>query len=746
MLALALAAVTGAGLKNFTVNNSYKLYFDKDFEPLLAIEKIEDDFTRNENVMFILTAEEGDVFSSEALASVEWLTEQAWQMPYATRVDSMSNFQHIHADGDELVVEDLVRDAPLLSEQESQRVRDIALGEPRLVNYIVSDENPVTSVNVTFHLPGEDRIGETAEVIDYANDLAEQYEARFTSMDMRLTGVLVMNSYFSSVAQDDTQLIMPILFAAVFFGLWLFMRSFFASVMTTVVIALSIVSALGVFAWMGLKFSPPTMGSPLMILTLAVAHCVHILVTYLSELQNRSPQERTRAMGESMRINSSPVLITSLTTFMGFLSMNFSDSPPFRELGNIVAVGVIFSWIYSITVVPAMAQLIPLKPHPTRDHTSGRMVSFANVVIRHRYVLTVVMIALAATLGSFALQNRLDDTYAHYFDETIEFRQDADYTDEKLTGIFPLNFVFNTPNSNGISHPDYLRFVESFSDWLRTQPEIGFVSTYSDTIKQLNQSMHAGDEGYYRIPESQPLAAQYLLLYEMSLPYGLDLTNQINIDKSGTRVLANMHISSTQTVMSIKARIEAWLSENKPENIEVEVGAAPYMFARLGQENVMSLVTGAVLALIGISAVLIFALRSLKLGLISLVPNLLPAIVAFGIWGLLVGRVGLSLAIVLGMTMGIVVDDTVHLLSKYLRARRERGLNPPDSVRYAFSTVGTALWVTSIVLVAGFSAFMLSHYEPNASMGTMTAMTIALALVFDFLLLPVLLLLVDRKP
>ncbi|MGM0563485.1 MAG: efflux RND transporter permease subunit [Pseudomonadota bacterium] len=745
-LSLLITLTLGAGFQHFSLTNSYKVYFDEDFPPLLAIEAIEADYTTNDNVLFVLTPRDGQLFSRNTLDAVEWLTEESWQIPYATRVDSMSNFQHIRAEGDDLVVEDLVSEARSLSDGDLENISRIARDEPRLVNYLVSDDAPVTGINVTLHLPGEDRIAEDNEVIAHADDLAERFNQRYPGIELRQSGLVVMNTYFSSVARDDTASILPILFAAVFFGLWLFLRSLMASVATMVVITLSIVSALGLFAWLGLEFSPPTLGAPLMILTLAVAHCVHILVTYLDELPSKRRPDRAAAMAEAMRINRSPIFITSITTFMGFLSMNFSDSPPFRELGNLVAAGVFFSWIYSVVALPALAQWLPMRPHPRRDHTSGAMVALANGVIRHRRWLTVVFILVAAVISSFATQNRLDDTYAHYFDETIEFRQNADYTDANLTGIFPLNFAFETGQSNGISDPDFLAFIARYSEWLRAQPETGFVSTYSDTVKQLNQSMHGDDPAYYHIPESQPLAAQYLLMYEMSLPYGLDLTNQINMDKSGSRVFANMHISSTQTVSDFKDRSEAWLERNMPGDIAVRIGATPYMFARLGQENVRSLVVGAILALVGISMVLIFALRSFKIGLISLVPNILPALMAFGIWGMLVGRVGLSLAVVLGMTMGIVVDDTVHLLSKYLRARRERGYSPADSLRYSFSTVGTALWVTSTVLVAGFGAFALSHYEPNASMGVMTAMTIAMALVCDFLLLPVLLLLVDRQP
>lgn len=154
---------------------------------------------------------------------------------------------------------------------------------------------------------------------------------------------------------------------------------------------------------------------------------------------------------------------------------------------------------------------------------------------------------------------------------------------------------------------------------------------------------------------------------------------------------------------------------------------------------------GTTVALVLISMILILALRSLRIGLISLVPNLIPAGMAFGLWGIMVGQVGLALSVVTGMTLGIVVDDTVHFLSKYLRARREKGLESQDAVRYAFRTVGLALVATSVVLAFGFLVLTRSAFALNADMGLMTAATIMFALIADFLLLPPLLMALDHK-
>jgi predicted RND superfamily exporter protein len=230
----------------------------------------------------------------------------------------------------------------------------------------------------------------------------------------------------------------------------------------------------------------------------------------------------------------------------------------------------------------------------------------------------------------------------------------------------------------------------------------------------------------------------------MSLPYGLDLNNQIDIGKSGTRMTVSLESISNNELLAMKANAQAWLRENAPQ-LQTSGASPTVMFAYIGKRNIHSMLIGTSIALVLISMVLILALRSVKIGLVSLVPNLAPAAMGYGLWGLLVGQVGLGLSVVAGLTLGIVVDDTVHFLSKYLRARREQGLSSQDAVRYAFNTVGIALVVTTVVLIVGFMVLANSAFKLNSDMGLLTAVTIAFALLADFLFLPPLLMWVDRQ-
>jgi uncharacterized protein len=199
-------------------------------------------------------------------------------------------------------------------------------------------------------------------------------------------------------------------------------------------------------------------------------------------------------------------------------------------------------------------------------------------------------------------------------------------------------------------------------------------------------------------------------------------------------------------VLELEEQAQQWLRDHAPASMQAHGASPTIMFSHIGERNIRSMLTGTTVALLLISLVLIFALRSLKIGLVSMIPNLVPAAMAFGLWGLLVGQVGLALSVVTGMTLGIVVDDTVHFLSKYLRARREVGLNAPDAVRYAFAH--RRAWPCGPPRRCWWSGFLVlaqSAFELNAGMGLLTAITISFALAADFLLLPPLLMKLEKK-
>ncbi|MFH1724789.1 MAG: MMPL family transporter [Elusimicrobiota bacterium] len=712
-------------------------YFAEDDPKLLEVKKLEDTYAKDLNVIFVLAPPGGTVFTRETLEAVRWLTDEGWRLPLSSRVDSLTNYQHTEVDGDELLVEDLADDPEALDAEGLCRVREIALSEPSLIDRIVSKSGHVTAVSVNI-VKREETLEEEVLVTEHVRRLAAEFRKRYPELPLRLTGTLIWNAAFREAAQADLGFLIPLMLGVMAAVILLLLRSLAAMLVTMLVIGSSALTAMGVGGLLGIPLGDATSAVPPIVMTLAVADSIHILTTLFQKMADG--MDRRAAIVESLRINLPPVTLTSVTTAVGFLSLNFSDAPPFHDLGNLVAVGILSALAYSVLLMPALLSFIPLRPRAKPKPMAALADAVGSFVLRRRTLVLWAMGAFILLLSAGMARIEFDDNFIEYMDESIEFRRDTDFTEKNLSGLDQLEYSLESGEEGGISEPAYLKKVEEFADWLRGHPEVRYVTSINDVMKKLNKTMHGGAPEWYRVPESRELAAQYLLLYEMSLPFGLSLTDQVNLDKSASRLVANVADMSSTELSRIEKDANRWLRENAPAPMRARASGLSVLFAHITENNIQSMLFGTGAALILISVLLVFAFRSLRIGLVSLVPNLVPAAMTFGLWGFTVGRVGLASSVVAAMTLGIVVDDTIHFLSKYLRALREMKLSRADAIRFSFHTVGTAMFYTSVILVSGFLILALSSFLVNRVMGLLSAIAIIFALLADFLFLPALLL------
>ena len=740
-LATVAALANGAGRLRF--DTSYRAFFSDDNPQLIAFENVENTYVKDDNVIMILAPRDGNIFTRDHLRAIEEITEASWQVPYSNRVDSISNFQFTEAVEDDLVVRDMAKDSQSFSDEQLAKVRAAVLSEPALVKRLISERGHVTGVNVTVQLPPDERAEATGKIAKSIREIVAASKTRHPDIDIYLSGMVMLDQAFFESAITDSSTLVPLCFTLMMIIIALLVGGFFGTLVTFLVIVFSIAAAMGLGGYIGFPLTGLSTSAPIIILTVAVANCVHLLVTFIHEMHGGST--KMDAMEESLRINLQPVFLASATTAIGFMTMNFSEVPPFNHLGTLVTIGVVVSFLLTVSFLPAVMTLLPVRVKESAEDDYRLMGALSEYVIaKQRPLLIAMSVIVIATVANLP-RNELNDIFLHYFDESLTFRADSDFMIENLTGLDFINYSLDSGESGGISDPNFQRDVEKFALWLEEQPEIRHVDRFTNIMKRLNKNMHGDDEAFYSLPEERDLAAQYILLYEMSLPYGLDLNNQVNVDKSSTKVTATTEVLSSRAMIALNDRTLAWARENAPSFVKTESAGISLMFSYIGQRNIVAMLIGTTVALVLISGILILALRSPKLGFISLLPNLAPAAVGFGLWGIFVGQVGLSLSIVAGMTFGIVIDDTVHFLSKYLRARRESGLNSEDAVRYAFRTVGRALVVTTTTLVIGFSVLATSKFQMNSGMGLMTGIIITLALIMVFLMLPPLLMKIEEN-
>jgi len=749
-----LSILATAGGKNLYFRGDYKVFFDDDFPQMQAFEEMQRVFNKTDNVSIIVVPKDGKVFTPSMMAQLKELTDEAWQIPYSSRVDSITNYQHTWAEEDDLIVEDLILELDGINQAQVNRASQVSATEPNLAGSLISEDGKVAIINITIHLPDADTTGmseleaakaidktkNVTEVAEYTKELTKRYAEKYQTADFYHTGVIFMNYSFASEAKKDSMTLVPLMFLLIVLMLAVLLRSLIGMLSTVVVILFTIAGTMGLGGWFGYFLSTATVNVPVVVMTIAVADCVHLVSS--TQFAMRQGKSRRDAVRFAMDLNLMPIFITSATTAIGFLTLTFSESPALADFGVWSAMGVMIAFCLSVTILPALLSILPMRERVMPEH-HGAMEKLADWVIKHNKIILPASTFIMLFFACLVPLNQLNDEATKYFDQTTEFRQSVDKQEELISGMSSINWALYSGEENGINSPKFLHTIEDFSNWLRAQPETDHVLTITDTLKRLNKSMNSDNQDFYRLPEERELTAQYLLMYEMSLPYGLDLNNQLNINKSSTRIVSTLKNLGSKEYVDMEDRAVAWFAENAPE-IRMTASSPTIMFAHIGETNMKSMMFSMVLALFLISIILVFALRSFRLGAISLIPNIGPAVVGFGIWAIVSGEINLGLSIVVSMTLGIIVDDTVHFLSKYQRARNE-GRDAEAAIRYAFSSVGRAIVITTLVLCTGFGVLMLSAFRMNSDMGAATSLIIFVALIVDFFFLPAFLLLLDKK-
>jgi len=736
LLSVLLVAACAQGLGQLRFSINYEYFFGADNPQLQAYNKMKEAYTNTDNLVFMVIPKSGTVFQPEVLAAVEALTEQAWQLPYVNRVDSISNYQHTQADGDELVVENLYEEGAQLSQSQMDFVKGVSLSEPLLLDFLQARKEQATAVAATFNLPNKSP-KEITQLIEFAKGTIEELQSKHPQVIIQPIGLTMLSYTYGEASRADIKTLTPLMLLVVMVLVAVLTRSAWSTLLSFTLIIMTVISAMGLFAATGKPLTTITAISPTIIMALVMAHLVHVVETFYQHWQ--IPLDKKQALKRSIEMNAKPIFITSITTLVGFLSMNFNDVPPYRDLGNLVAMAVVLAFVFCLFTLPAALTLLPVRQRKARLY-QNRFMQLNTWVASNRLSILIISAGLLAASLWLIPQNQLNEKYVEQFDERFEFRRNSDYFSENISGIYSIEYSVSalSGKDNAVADPHMLQTLEEFANWLRFQPYVRHVTSITDTFKRLNQNMHGDDLLKYTLPTNAELAAQYLLLYEMSLPYGLDLNNQLNHNKSATRIMVRLDDMSATEIMDFDKKVLNWWQPHQ-DRYHAEGASTSLMFTHIVQRAINSMVEGTLAAFILIAIILMWALRSFKLGLISLIPNILPICLGLGVWTLVNGEIGMSFAIVVVLTLGIIVDDTVHFLSKYQYAREQLGMNNSQALEQSFKTVGIALTITTLALVIGFAVLSMSGFARNADMGLMAAITVLLALIVDLLVLPALL-------
>ena len=743
LLSLLVVLALAAGAQRIVaVDVDFRNHFSSDDPRLLALEQLEDTYAISDTALVAVAPQSGTVFTREALVAIEELTEQLWRTPFVTRVDSIANYSHSEGFEDELIVEPLIDDASSMSDDDIERIQTIAVNTEEVAGRFTSRDGRVAGLILSFAIPEdrqEDRQLAKVEAVDFLYDTLAEARATYPNIDYHITGELALNRAMKDAMDEEFGLLGPIALGTMLLVAILLLRSIWGTVSIVVMIVAVLLSAMGFIGWSGLKFYGESAAALFVLMAVTVAHSVHVIEAMLSGL--RQGMDRRQAAIHSMQFNVWPVFLTSLTTAIGFLSLNFSDMPPFQIMGNMVAFGSLCAFVYSVTLLPAFLSILPMRVRPVPAGKSDIFDRFGRFVVSRRMILlgSFIVIAVVLTVGISRIE--LNENSLELLDDSYEFRQSTDFVSENFGGLEPFEYSLSAGEEGGITNVEYLKQVDAFAEWYRAQPEVAHVFGISDIIKRLNKTLNGDDPAFYSVPGDSALAAQYLLLYEFSLPVGLDLNNLIDVNRSATRLTVVLKSLSSKEKLALDERAQDWLRHNAP-SLETAATGVATVGAHSIQRNIEKMLIGTIIAMGIVSLLLVFIFRSVRLGLISLIPNFVPAAMAMGLWGYSVGEIGVAASVVTAIAFGIIVDDTIHFMTKYMRARKS-GMMPAESVQSTFRSVGKPLLATTIVFALGFMVFGASGMATNQALGLLVGITVMIALLADFLFLPPLLMVLD---
>ena len=742
IISILILAGLAQGLSKINFNPDINAFFPENDTLTTSHLSIEDTYSSMDNAVIGIGVKEGTVFTNEVLSLIEDLTERAWKTPHSLRVDSLSNYSYVSADGDDLYIEPFLEGSSTY-DLKTLKEKELIIEEEELAyGAIISKDKKTSLINIVFDPPRKDIEAEYQESLNYVLGFLEEARKNHPEVDLIISGIVYMEYQSPMLLKAQMPKLMPTAILVILLTLFLLLRSLVAVAGSFLVILMSVVSAMGSIGFMSGDIAQPFIMVPILIATLAVADCVHLFTLYFQNLD--SSRKSKEAMLESLKLNLQPLFLTSLTTAIGFLSLNLAPVEPLRGIGNGVAVGVFLAFIFTVLLLAPIVSYFNVKQSKNINFQKNIARKLGRFSIKNYKKLLVIVPVISCFLMAFIPLNKTNDNPLEFYSERYTTSAaDSKWISQRIGGTFPVSYELY---SQGIvSDPEFLREVDKFSEWLASNKEVLHVSSLSKIMKNLNKTLHGKQEEWNIIPTEPDLSAQYLFFYEMSLPYGLDLTNSISQNKESIKLVASLKELGSLEYREFAKKVENYASQNMPEDmVSIGTGTRP-IFAFMSNMLITQLTYALGIGIVLITATIILFFRSLRYGMLTSVTNLLPIGVAFGIWAIVSGEISMLVGIGMGTTLGIIVDFTVHFLSKYLHARRQKNLSAEEAVEYAFETVGFALIITSFSLILGFLVLLQAFFIPIHGFVLFSSIAFLSALIIDLLLFPALLITWDKR-
>lgn len=726
-------------LKHLEFEGSYRIWFGENSPILKEYDEFRSVFGNDDAVLIMFKDEKG-IFNPKALHVIDRITKKLWKTKYIARVDSLTNYQYIHADPDvldDVIVEDFIEDVDALSQEDLKEKARIIQGEEMVIGHLLSADATTTMI-VARMTP---KAGDDPEVSKKLEAAVQAIVADEKTSGYRfyLGGGPILNMSFISLGEHDSATFTPLVLLISMVLLWIIFKRPSAVLLSISVVVFTFLIVLAVQVLLGYKMNNFTANMPVFVVAIGIADAMHIFWIYM--IGRKKGMENIQAIHYSLHKNFLPVLLTSVTTAVGFASLGISAVIPIKTLGIATANAALLAFVLTILFVPAVLAILDLKITPTPSEAGKDQHKFARhysrFIMKYDRQIIIVSSLFFLVIGAGIAHVKVDSNTVRYFDEHVPFRETVDFVQNNLTGPMSYEIIVDSKVKDGIKEPEFMKTVERFYEAFdATYPAMRHISSLSDVVEKFNEVMN----GSKSIPDDKNLIAQYLLLYSLSLPQGMEINDRMDVNEQFLRISAAMDVVDTSVDLEMISWIESWWDATP---YAAKVNGQTVMFAHMQNDVTATLIDSIMLAISAVSIMMLFIFRNIRMIPLFIIPNILPIVLVVGVMGWLGLTIDIGVAISGAIIIGVAVDDTIHFLVKYREARR-RGENFESSLTYVMQYAGSAIIFTTLVLSSAFMIFIFSDFLPNVNFGFVTAIALMIAVLVDLLMLPAILSRYDR--
>ncbi|WP_027338821.1 efflux RND transporter permease subunit [Halonatronum saccharophilum] len=770
ILFLTLTIISYIGVQKLEIDSSNESFFPED-DPIIVQNNSFKEIFGNEEFIFVLI-EADDVFGYDVLKYIRQLSDDLEEnLPFVKEVTLLTNLQYMESEGYDLRIDNLIGDKIPEDRESLDRIRKRALSNNSYVDMIISEDSKETGIIINFermpeyvYLPVEkdfkhlDQVNwETEDIIMRSDIFSEEASGlnkvsdprkiippalgvilnRHQNENIKVTasGISMLDYEGDRVIAEEgakfglISLIICIILMIVMF------KDLRATIGPFLVIFITLLVLYGTMGWIGIAASITSIIIPTLILVISVSYSIHVINHF--QYKFRETGSRLEAIKYLYQEATWPIFITTITTALGFISFMIVPIRSIRDLGMFCAFGVLITYLLVMILIPAILALGKDKDvkeqKSNREKNDSQLISrWADFVVDNSLITTIGSFLLVTIFIFFSFRMPVSSDFVEIMGDDFSIVKDSKYMTERLGALYSYEVLIDLPEEGLAQDPRILKSIDEITYMINNLELTSNVLALTDIIKEINKTMHENNEEYYRIPYSQNLIAQYLLLYEISGGEGLEDWVDFNYKKMRISVQVNGFGKILQDDFDeIINLVNLYL----PEGTEVTVvGDAPIMLKML-VDLIEGQVKSIILALGVITLVMILILKSVKLGLLSMIPNTLPVVVITGLMGILDYPLDVLTILIAPMIIGIAVDDTVHYFLHF-KEEFERNNSYIEANKATFKKIGRALIFTSIILIVGFAIFGLSKVNSMTHVGILSAAGVFSALVADMLITP----------